>query len=81
MWCWCFELTKRMTKPNCGTYRAHSSSKHKPTVLLNSCKTRPQPSGGRAAAAGTIQQEQGSLFLDFLFFFFFLPEVKFTWSC
>lgn len=43
MWCWWFALTKRMTKPYCGTFCAHSSSRHKPTVLLNSCKTRPQP--------------------------------------
>lgn len=62
MW---FKLTKRMTKPYCGTFCAHSSSRHKPTVLLNSCKTWPQP--GR-----TIQQNKDLCS-------WILPELKPVW--
>lgn len=52
MCCWWFGLTKRMTKPYCGTFCAHSSFRHKPTVLLHSCKTRPQRWQGAPHRAG-----------------------------
>lgn len=42
MWCWWFELTKRMTKPYCGTFCAHSSPWHEVHRSLNICKTQPQ---------------------------------------
>lgn len=41
-----------MTKPYCGTFWAHSSFRHKPTVLLHSCKTRPQRWQGAPHRAG-----------------------------
>lgn len=60
MWCWWFALTKRMTKPYYGTFCAHSSSGHKPTVLHSSCKTRPR----RWHSAG--QSDRTRIFVSWL---------------
>lgn len=69
MWCWWFELTKRMTKPYCGTFCAHSSSSLKPTVLRNSCKTQPQAWQGARHQAEQPNRTK-----------IFVPGFYLTWS-
>lgn len=63
-----------MTKPYCGTFCAHSSLRHKSSVLLNSCKTRPQP--WRDVLHQSEQSDRTRIFVPW-----FYLEVKLVWMC